>query len=190
MTPIVTGKQKIVVIVSLLLSLVVLSLAAQAQETERDAMTHFFHSSFNNLAEELRQAKSEGKQGVFVMFSDPDCPWCQKMKSSILNQAGIQDYFQKHFRVLHLDTRGDTMMTDFDGVEISEKDFAFKKHRVRATPVFIIFDLNGKDVLRYTGTARDSREFKLLGEFVVSGAYLNTNFTTFKRQRLADNAAK
>ena len=156
-----------------------------ASDASRDAMEHFFHVSFKNLQEEAAQAKEENKSGILIMFSDPDCPWCTKMKSAILSQPAIQQFFRRHFRLLHIDTRGDSMMTNFDGKEMPEKDFAFKVHRVRATPVFIIFDANGKNIMRYTGTARTELDFRLIGEFVVSGAYKNTNFTAYKRQRLA-----
>jgi len=159
-----------------------------AEPQQREAMEHFFHVSFKNMQEEVAQAKEEGKQGIFVMFSDPACPWCMKMKSTIMSQVAIQEYYRKHFRIIHIDTTGDGTMTNFSGKEMSEKDFAFKQHRVRATPVFMIFDLEGKDLLRYTGTSRSSREFKLLGEYIISAAYKNTNFTKYKRKMLADVA--
>jgi hypothetical protein len=57
-------------------------------------MTHFFEQSFGNLKDELALAKQEGKLGVFVMFNDPDCPWCQKMKATMLNQPAVQDYYR------------------------------------------------------------------------------------------------
>jgi len=161
------------------------SLAAPAFAA-RDAMTYFFEQSFGNLQEELAQARAEGKQGVFVMFNDPDCPWCQKMKASVLSRPEIQDYYRRHFRNLHVDTRGDTTIVDFRGREMAEKDFAFKEHRVRATPVFIFFGLDGKPMYRFTGTTRDAEEFMWLGEFVVSGAHKNDNFTVYKRKRLAE----
>lgn len=152
----------------------------------RDPMTHFFDQSFGNLKEELAQVKAEGKTGMFVMFSDPECPWCDKMKATVLNRPAVQDYYRRHFRNLHLDTRGDTVMTDFTGREMSEKDFAFKENRVRATPVFVFFGLDGKPMLRFTGVTADTEEFLWLGEFVVSGAYKNSNFTAYKRARQAD----
>ena len=80
---------------------------------------------------------------------------------------------------------GDTVMTDFSGREMSEKDFAFKEHRVRATPVFIFFGLDGKPMLRFTGVTADTEEFLWLGEFVVSGTHKSGNFTAYKRARLA-----
>ncbi len=158
----------------------------EAVPSGRDPMTHFFDQSFGNLKEELAQVKAEGKAGMFVMFSDPECPWCDKMKATVLNRPAVQDYYRRHFRNLHLDTRGDTVMTDFSGREMSEKDFAFKENRVRATPVFVFFGLDGKPMLRFTGVTADTEEFLWLGEFVVSGAYKNGNFTAYKRARRAD----
>jgi thioredoxin-related protein len=157
--------------------------AADIVDAPRDPMEYFFHQSFNNLQEELENAVEEKKTGVFIMFSDKDCPWCLKMKTNIMNRVDVQTYYREHFRNMTIDIRGDTLMTDFDGNEVSEKDFAFKQHRVRATPVFMFFDTSGKVVMRLTGIVRDAKEFIWLGEFVVSGEYQNTNFTKYKRIR-------
>lgn len=158
-------------------------IADSADKIPRDPMEYFFHQSFNNLEEELEIAREENKSGVFIMFSDKDCPWCLKMKTTIMNRVDVQDYYRQHFRLLTVDIRGDTMMTDFEGKEVYEKDFAFKQHRVRATPVFMFFDTEGKKTMRLTGIVRDANEFLLLGEYVVSGAYEQMNFTKYKRQR-------
>lgn len=156
-----------------------------AHAQTRDALTHFFHQSFGNLKEEAETARAEGKLGLFVMFNDPDCPWCNKMKATVLSQSHVQEYYRRHFRPLHIDTRGDTPIVDFAGREMAEKDFAFKEHRVRATPVFVFFDLEGKPVMRYTGATATVEEFLWLGEFIQSGEYRTKNFTVYKRERLA-----
>lgn len=177
-------------VTSMLLLLLVLqilgvnqSIAATASSVTRDPMVHFFDQSFNNLQDELEIALEENKSGVFIMFSDKDCPWCLKMKTTILNRTDVQDYYREHFRLLTIDVRGDTMMTDFEGNEVYEKDFAFKQHRVRATPVFMFFDTKGKQTLRFTGIVRDADEFMWLAEYVVGGYYTKTNFTKYKRER-------
>ncbi len=160
---------------------------AQAAPTDvatRDPMSYFFHQSFGNLAEEAETARSEGKVGLFVMFDDPACPWCAKMKETVLNQPVVQDYYRKYFRIIRVDTTGDTPLTDFSGREMAEKDFAFKVHRVRATPVFMFFDTSGRVLMRYTGVTRSVREFLWLGEFVVNGEYKTKKFTAYKRERL------
>ncbi|MBA1330842.1 thioredoxin, partial [Candidatus Endoriftia persephone str. Guaymas] len=82
-----------------------------------------------------------------------------------------------------VDIEGDVEITDFNGKRVTEKEFAFKQFRVRATPVFGFFDLNGKLITRFTGASKDSQEFLWLGEFVVSGAYKETNFPRYKRQK-------
>ncbi|OGI41665.1 MAG: hypothetical protein A2150_02935 [Candidatus Muproteobacteria bacterium RBG_16_64_11] len=148
----------------------------------------FFDQSFGNIREELQAARSDGKLGMVIMFDDEDCPWCQKMKATILTQARVQEYYRKHFRVIHLDVKGDAPVTDLSGKEMAQKDFAFLRHRVRATPVFVFLDLDGQAINRYTGASKDADEFLLLAEFVVSGAYKTGNFVAYKRQKLSGAA--
>jgi len=157
--------------------------AVQAAGPGRDATTNFFYPSFGDLKEELDTARKEGKFGVLIMFEEPDCPWCHKMKTTVLNQPAVQDYFRAHFRPLRVDTRGDAPMTDFSGKETTGKDFAFKGYRVRATPTFIFYDLAGEPVVRHTGPTRNVEEFLWLGEFVVNGDFKRTNFAAYKQER-------
>jgi thioredoxin-related protein len=74
-------------------------------------------------------------------------------------------------------------ITDFQGQVMKQKDFAFKVHKVRATPVFGFFDLDGKMMTRFTGATNSAQEFLWLGEFVVDDHYKPTNFTRYKRQK-------
>ena len=149
----------------------------------RDPASYFFQDSFNDLQEEGEIAREQGKVGVLVMFETNDCPWCRRMKETILNQPQVQDYFRAHFRVIALNAEGDALVTDFDGEEVPETEFALKHNRVRATPVFVFFDPDGKLLTRYTGTTRDPQEFLWLGEYVVEAHYLNERFSRYKRKR-------
>ena len=144
--------------------------------------TPLFSQNFGDLQEEAAAAKEEKKIGVMIMFEQADCPWCDKMMNTVLNQAPVIDYYTKNFRSLQVDIKGDNPLTDFQGNSSTEKDFAFK-HRVRATPVFAFFDPQGKFLTKYTGATRTPEEFILLGEFVASGKYRNSNFTAYKRER-------
>lgn len=162
----------------------VAAMAVQAAET-RDAEKYLFDQNFGNLKEEAETARAENKLGILIMFETADCPWCAKMMSTVLNQVPVQEYYRKHFRILQVDTNGDVPLIDFSGKEMPQKDFAFGHNRVRATPVFAFFDAQGKLMTKYTGATKDADEFLWLGEFVVNGAYKNTNFTAYKRQRLA-----
>jgi thioredoxin-related protein len=172
---------RLIVSIAITLGLIATTVVAET----RDPAQHFFHQSFGDLREELATAKKEGKTGVFMMFMNHECPWCNKMKASILNQVEVQDYYRKHFVVLEIDTEGSEQITDFAGKEMQHKDFALKHNRVRATPVFLFFDTNGNELTKYTGATRDLDEFMWLGEYVVDGHYKTTRFPVYKRERAA-----
>jgi len=161
------------------------TMVSQAHASLRDPSEYFFNQSFGDLRDELATAKKEGKQGILMMFENADCPWCHKMKTGILNRSEVQDYFRKNFRILSIDTEGGTPITNFDGKEMQEKDYALKVNRVRATPVFMFFDLSGKPIVRYTGATRDLNEFMWLGQYVVDGKYKTMPFAKYKRERMA-----
>ena len=164
-----------------LIALALVALGAWAEP--RDPGTHFFDSTFGDFSEELARAKEEGKKGVLVMFEMDECPFCHRMKTTVLNQSEIQDYYRANFLIFPLDIEGDVEVTDFSGKATTQKALALEDYRVRATPVFAFFDLDGKLVARYTGATKDAEEFRLLGQFVAEGAYATTNFPTYRRER-------
>jgi thioredoxin-related protein len=105
------------------------------------------------------------------------------MKTRVLNQVEVQEFYKQHFLIYTVDIEGDVEITDFTGTPMKEKDFAFKQFKVRATPVFGFFDLEGKLVTRFTGATNNVQEFLWLGEFVVDDHYKTTNFSRYKRQK-------
>ncbi len=161
--------------------LIILALLFSASASA--AETSFFDQTLGDFSEELEIARENNKAGVLIFFEMDECPFCHRMKTSILNQPEVIAYFKKHFLIYQVDIEGDVEITDFDGNTTSMKDFAFKQHRVRATPVIAFFDLTGKRVVRYTGATSDAEEFLLLGQFVVSGEYKNKSFTRYKRDK-------
>lgn len=149
----------------------------------RDPGEHFFDQTLGDFREELQNAREQGKTGVLIFFEQEECPFCHRMKTTVLNRPEVQDFYKKHFLIFPLDIEGDVEIVDFEGNSRTQKDFAFREHRVRATPVFGFFDLDGKLVTRYTGATRDAEEFVWLGEYVVKGIYKDITFARYKRQR-------
>jgi thioredoxin-related protein len=166
-----------------LVLILLVSAGAIAADKPRDPGQHFFNESFWDFTEELENAREAGKQGILVMFEMDECPFCHRMKATVLNQPDVQDYFREHFLVFPVDIEGDIEVVDFKGRATTMKDFAFKQYRVRATPVFAFYDLDGKYIkrARFTGATRDKDEFLLLGRYVVEGAYKKQSFTRYKR---------
>ena len=152
-------------------------------EKPRDPEQHFFNETFGDFGEELENARESGKQGILLMFEMDECPFCHRMKTTILNQPDVQAYFREHFMIFPVDIEGDVEVVDFKGKTTTMKDFSFKQYRVRATPVFAFFDLDGKYIkrARFTGATKDKDEFLLLGKYVVEEAYKKQSFTRYKR---------
>jgi len=142
----------------------------------------FFAESFGNYQEELELAKEESKKGVLIFFEMDECPFCHWMKKNVLNKEEVQAYFKEHFLIFPMDIEGDVEITDFEGNVTTQKDFSFKKNRVRATPVFAFYNLDGKRVTRFTGRTANAKEFMLLGKYVVTEAYKKMRFSKYKRK--------
>jgi thioredoxin-related protein len=173
----------------LLLGVLTLSLA-QAGDTARDPEEFFFQETFGDFHEELALAREEQKQVILLFFEQEDCPFCFRMKTTVLNQPEVQEYFRKHFRIFSVDIEGDLEITDFKGVPSTQKDFAYRQLKVRATPVFAFFDLDGKLIARHTGPTSNVQEFLWLGEYVVDGHYRTQSFTAYKRDRRSQAASR
>jgi thioredoxin-related protein len=162
------------------LALILAFIATTVCAEVRDPGTHFFQAKFGNLKEDLATARQEGKTGILLMFEMDECPFCHRMKTTVLNQSTVQDYYRKHFLVYPMDVKGDATLTDFQGKETTEKAFSLEQ-RARATPVFIFYDLDGKAMTRFTGATQNADEFMLLGRYVVEGAYKNAPFNVYRR---------
>lgn len=147
----------------------------------KDAEEHFFDSTFGDFSEELATAKEEGKKGIMIFFEMDECPFCHWMKINVLNQPEVQKYYKEYFLIYAVDIEGDVEITNFQGKSMTQKDFAFKENRVRATPVLAFFDLEGRRVMRFTGRTSSSEEFLLLGKFVADQEYKKHKFSKYKR---------
>ncbi len=148
----------------------------------RDPYLHFFNLNSGDLKAELADAKSAGKQAVFVMFEQEGCPGCLHMKEHVLNQPEVQKFYRDRFVNLSIDIFGAVPVTDFAGRSLTEKSYA-QAVRVKGTPTLVFHDLTGNEVLRILGPVKDADEFLLLGEYVASGAYRTRNFAEYKQSR-------
>lgn len=166
-----------------LILLLVLFVSLPATATPRDPYEHFFNETWGNFKEELATAKAQGKHGIMIFFEMDECPFCHYMKKNVLNQSEVQEYYRKHFLSFNVDIEGDVEMVNLKGKKTIQKDFAFKEFRVRATPVIMFFDLDGKSIHRHTGKTAGVNEFMLMGDYIVNGHYKKMKFTRYKRQQ-------
>jgi thioredoxin-related protein len=149
----------------------------------------FFEETFGDMPEELSAVVEDNKKALLIMFETVDCPWCLRMRQTVLNRQRVQDYYKEHFRIISLNAEGGAPIVDFDGQDTSETKFALKLLRVRATPVFAFFDENGKLLTKYTGTTKNADDFLLLGEFVVGDHYKQSKFSKYRREHTSEKAS-
>jgi len=169
--------------------LLVFSLSAASADAPRDPYKFFFNESFGDYSEELETAKEEGKKAIMIFFEMDECPFCHRMKTTILNKPAVQDYFRERFLLFAHDIEGDLELVDFEGNETTQKDYAVKVQRVRATPVIAFFDLQGKRITRYIGATASAEEFMWLADYVADGHYKETSFTRYKRAQKKNKKA-
>ena len=155
----------------------------------RDPYQYFFEQSLGDLTEELEIAREEGKQGLFLFFEMDECPFCHRMKQTVLNQPEVQDYYRQNFHSLAIDIEGDVEIVNFAGLDTTQKEFA-RQFRVRATPMLAFIDLEGKQIFKYVGAPSGAREFMWMGEYIVNQVYLQKDdsgrsirFTRYKRMK-------
>ncbi len=166
-----------------------LALTVQAGET-RDPYKYFFNETWGDFTEELEKARAENKKGIMIFFEMDECPFCHYMKTNVLNQSEVQEYYRKHFLLFAVDIEGDVEIINMQGKTVRQKDFAFKENRVRATPVFAFLDLDGKRIFRHTGKTSGVEEFMWMGEYVAEGIYKKMSFSRYKREKRKASKAK
>ena len=103
----------------------------------------------NNFPDEIAQARDDGKRLV-IMFHQLGCPYCDKMRTRVFPDPKVDSYFTKNFVMIESNIRGNLDVVSPEGKAMNEVDLA-RKFRVRATPVFVFFGLDGKEALRLTG---------------------------------------
>ena len=122
----------------------------------------------NNFPEEIQAAAEDGKNLV-VFFHQAGCPYCDKMRARVFPAKKIVDYYSPHFVMIDSNIRGNLDVVMHDGSQGTEHDLA-RKLRVRATPVIVFFDKQGKVALRTTGFLGIDM-FYLAGKYVTEGIF-------------------
>jgi len=153
----------------------------------------WFLQSFLDMREDLGEARKKGKRFV-VIFEQKGCPYCRELHLVNFADRTITNYIRANFEVVQLDLWGSRKVTDFDGKELTEKQFA-KKYKVRFTPTILFFAKQvpagkaGKDaeVARMPGYL-PPKYFRVFFEYVKTGAFKTTKFRAYVKARLASKA--
>lgn len=137
----------------------------------------WFKLSFLHLAEDLQEAVEDGKKGIIVYFGQQHCPYCKQLMTVNFAKSDIIAYTRTHFDFIATDIWGDRMVTDFDGRQMKEKEYAEYKDAV-FTPSLLFYDAAGKEALRLRGYYPPYR-FRAALEYVADGHYLQESFRDY-----------
>ncbi|MGK0673117.1 MAG: hypothetical protein ABWU16_00430 [Halothiobacillaceae bacterium] len=90
----------------------------------------FFDESFCHLKDELATAKDEGKVGLLLFFEMEECPFYQKMKTTVFIQPQVRDSFKQHCCILAIDINSDVGPVDFKGQNATSPSRSFPSARI------------------------------------------------------------
>jgi thioredoxin-related protein len=98
------------------------------------------------LATDLKNDAELAKQKkgvVLVLFSQEHCGYCQRVLNEFLIPMSRNMEYQQKLVMRDIDSRGSTMMRDFDGKLVDHNQFS-RKHGVRMVPSVMLFDTEGR----------------------------------------------
>ncbi|HEX9802855.1 MAG TPA: thioredoxin fold domain-containing protein [Gammaproteobacteria bacterium] len=109
----------------------------------------WFKASFLDLREDVAEAAEGGKR-VMLYFYQDGCPYCEKLINTNFAQRDIAEKARENLDVIAINLWGDTAVTDLQGREVSEKQFA-RELKVQFTPTLLFLDEQGDVALRLNG---------------------------------------
>ncbi len=109
----------------------------------------WFKNSFLDLREDIAEAAAQNRH-VMLYFYQDGCPYCAKLLRDNFAQKLIVDKTRKNFDVIAINMWGDREVTDLDGTQLTEKQFA-SKLKVMFTPTILMLDKQGRLALRING---------------------------------------
>lgn len=109
----------------------------------------WFKNSFLDLREDVAEAAAANKRVILYFYQD-GCPYCDKLINTNFAQHDIVQKTRENFEIVSINMWGDTMITDLNGNEVTEKTFSVAL-KVQFTPTLLFLDEQGKLALRANG---------------------------------------
>jgi thioredoxin-related protein len=136
----------------------------------------WFKLSFLDLRDDLHDANAN-KRGLILYFGRHDCAYCRALLEKNWGQADIVTYTRAHFDVVAIDVLGNRTVTDLNGKEYSEKNYATAKE-AHFTPTLFFYDNRGKLALTLTGY-RPPYQFRAALEYAADHHQLQESFRNY-----------
>ncbi|MCG6873179.1 MAG: thioredoxin fold domain-containing protein [Gammaproteobacteria bacterium] len=145
--------------------------------TEQLEFPAWFKLSFLDLREDLAAAGKAGKRGLIIYFGQKECAYCKAMLERNWGRPDIREFTETRFNVIGVDIKGSRRVTDFDGRDWSERQYAIER-KTNFTPSLLFYDVDGTLALKLSGYHRPY-EFRAALEYVADRHYRRESFRDF-----------
>jgi len=142
----------------------------------------FFKQSFLDIKADVDEATDENKR-VMVYFHQNSCPYCAKLVNENFTDPDIVAYMGKNIDAVDINMFGDRAVTDIDGNEYNEKEYA-EKLKVWFTPTLLFFNAQGETILRVNGYYPKDKFMAAL-QYVAEKQETKISFTDYYNQKFA-----
>ena len=140
-----------------------------------------FFSRFDQL--DLKQVAEQARQSnrdILLFFETRHCPYCLRMKKSVLIDSGVIEALHEKFIALAIDIESSSPLRDLNGKLTSEREFAKSGYRIVRTPTLVFVDADFNLLHKHSGLVATSEEMNKLFAFVASRAYDEVSWREYK----------
>lgn len=109
----------------------------------------WFAMSFLDIRDDVVEAAAADKRVILYFFQD-GCPYCKKLLDTNFSLRDTVEKTRANYEVIAINMWGDRDVTDFDGEETTEKEFA-KSLGIMFTPTLLFLNEEPNIVLRLNG---------------------------------------
>ena len=102
---------------------------------------------------------------ILIMFSIPDCSYCEKIKEDVLSPMATMDEYNKKIIIRHIDAQSFDELNNFYNEEITHNEFAFK-YAVNFFPTVILVDNYGSTLGKIIGVPSEELYWIDLDEMI------------------------
>lgn len=137
----------------------------------------WFKAANYDLENLLKSSLDMGKQGLMVVFSMPDCRYCEQFSGETLRNPEIGEKVQENFLSVHLDISDNRSIVTPDGRALTIREFA-KNERVFGTPAVYFYGDQGDRLARKMGSLPEQR-FAHVIDFVTQRHYQTSSMSGY-----------
>jgi thioredoxin-related protein len=139
----------------------------------------WFKQTFFDLSDDLAEAKSGGKRGLIVYFSQKNCNHCVAFNETTLNDTTILKRLTEKYDVIALDIFSDVEIILPNGKETTIKNYA-EISRARFTPTLLFYGVENKPLVKIVGFYPPEKFAKVL-DYIDEEHYKNTRLSNYLR---------